>query len=173
MKAVIIVVAVFVCLLVLPVVAVFRSGEDDDAETPKQAEQRIRESDAFREAVQSEQVKQMAALVRSVPDVMRATLRADEFRIERRIDRIGEPVAVEGKSISFEQSLTAEQMEVLRFAVEDRLAPEYLTSPIYVGKRKERTIEGYYIFLDPQITGKIVDDRTREAIYNGERTSDL
>ena len=173
-QGIVLIVLIFVGILVIPVVFVLRTPDDEKSEKPEEADRRLRATEAYAAVKDSPIVEEMAALVRSVPYLTRATLRAEQFRLERKIDRIGELVRVEGDlQISFAPPLTDEQLELYRLAVEDVLQPDYRSAPIYVGKRKERRKEGYYIYLDPQITGKVVEDRTKEAIYNGERTGDL
>lgn len=172
-QGILLIVLIFVCILVLPVVFVLRSPDENEADKPENVDRRLRETAEYAAVRGSARVREMTALVQSIPYVTRATLRAERFQLERCIDRIGELEKIEGKGIDLEPPLTGEQMELYRLALEDSLAPEYFSSPIWVGKKKERHKEGYYIYLDPQITGKVVDERTKEAIYNGERTSDI
>ena len=172
-QGILLIVLIFVCILVLPVVFVLRSPDENEADKPENVDRRLRESEEYAAVRGSARVQEMTALVQSIPYVTRATLRAERFQLERCIDRIGELEKIEGKGMYLEPPLTGEQIELYRLALEDSLAPEYFYSPIWVGKKKERRKEGYYIYLDPQITGKVVDTRTKEAIYNGERTSDI
>lgn len=173
LQGIVLIVLIFAGILVLPVVLVLRAPDQDEADKPQNIDRRLRESEEYAAVRQSERIAEMTELVRSIPYVTRATLRAQRFQLERCIDRIGELEKIEGKGMDFDPPLTEEQIELYRLALEDSLAPEYFSSPIYVGKKKERRKEGYYIYLDPQITGKVVDMRTKEAIYNGERTSDI
>ncbi|MGN1015202.1 MAG: hypothetical protein ACI4PM_07595 [Butyricicoccus sp.] len=171
-QAILVIVLVFAVILVLPVILTLRGGEDE-GENPKEQEARLRDSEEYARCKDSEEVRQMAELVDSVPYVTRATLRPDGFRLERCIDRIGELERIEGKEMLFDEPISMQRIELVRLALEERLSPRYLSAPIYTGKKKERKLEGYYLYLDPQITGAVVDKRTKEAIYNGERTSDL
>jgi hypothetical protein len=173
-QGILVIVLIFACILGLPVVLVLRAPEEEVSEKPEEMDRRLRAEAEYAVVKESPQIREMAELVRSVPYLTRATLRAERFQLERKIDRIGELVKVEDKEpICFAPALTEEQLEWYRLALEETLAPDYLSSPIYVGKKKERKKEGYYIYLDPKITSKVVDDRTKEAVYNGERTSDL
>lgn len=173
-QGIVLIVLIFVCILGIPVWMTLRAPDDDTSKKPEAVDKRRRASEEYAAVKDSQPIQEMAALVRSIPYLTRATLRAEQFRLERKIDRIGEVVRVEGEQkIVFDPALSEEQIELYRLALEDALKPDYLSSPIYVGKKKERRKEGYYIYLDPQITGEVVDKRTREAIYNGERTGDL
>ncbi|MDO5548140.1 MAG: hypothetical protein Q4F79_06595 [Eubacteriales bacterium] len=173
-QGIVLILLIFAGILGIPLLMVFRAPDEETSEKPEAVDRRRRATEEYAAIKDSATVQEMAALVRSVPYLTRATLRAGQFRLERKIDRIGELVKVEGEpQIVFDPALSEEQIELYRLALEEALQPDYLSSPIYVGKKKERRKEGYYIYLDPQITGKVVDDRTKEAIYNGERTSDI
>ena len=173
LQGIVLIILIFVCILVLPVVFVLRASDEENGENPENQDRLRRESEEYAAVRGSARVQEMTELVQSVPYVTRATLRAGRFQLDRCIDRIGELEKIEGKGIDLNPPLTEEQIELHRLALEDSLAPRYFSSPIYVGKKKEQRREGYYIYLDPQITGKVVDERTKEAIYNGERTSDI
>ena len=173
LQAILVVVLIFAGILVLPVVLALRGTPEEPGESAKEQETRLRDSEEYERRREAEDVRQMVELIHSIPYVTRATLKPEGFRLERCIDRIGELERIQGKELLFDPPVSMEDIELTRLVLEELLEPRYLSSPMYVGKRKERKLVGYYIYLDPQITGDVVDRRTKEAIYNGERTSDL
>lgn len=173
-KAIAIVAAVFICILVLPVVLTLRStAKEETHEKPEQRKKRLRSTDEYKRLLDCELVNNMVMLIQSVPDVVTTLLTQDSFTVQRRIDRLGEIVPLSSRKELHFDAIGQDELELIALAAEERLRPDYIAVPRWTGKKKERRQEGYYISLDPSKTSKIIDERTEEAIYNGERTGDL
>ena len=92
-QGILLIVLIFVCILVLPVVFVLRSPDENEADKPENVDRRLQETAEYTAVRGSARVREMTALVQSIPYVTRATLHAERFQLERCIDRIGELTA--------------------------------------------------------------------------------
>ena len=76
-QGILLIVLIFVCILVLPVVFVLRSPDENEADKPENVDRRLRETAEYAAVRGSARVREMTALVQSIPYVTRATLRAE------------------------------------------------------------------------------------------------